>query len=137
MKTVVDAVDDVYKLLDIPAVHDAMLSGDIFPDSRPDNHRKEAISINSLPITGDQLQAAIVNVNIHVPNLVLSISGQSDNSQPNRTRIKVIADVVTPILKDGNVNNMVTAIESINLIKDELLREHFLNIRVRINSINL
>jgi hypothetical protein len=137
MKTTIHLVDDMYELLNISAVHNSMISGDVFAGSRPVDHRSEAVSINCLPVTGDQLQKAVVNVNIHVPNLELTINGQPDNSQPNRVRLKIISDIVLPLLKDAVINNTVTQVEGINLIEDTELHEHYLNIRVKTNSINL
>lgn len=136
MKTVLDLVDDVYTLLDISPVHNA-ISGDVFLHEKPDNYRNESVVINSLPVTGAQLQKAVVNVNIIVPNLKLTINGISDNSQPNRIRLKAISDVVIPLLSNAMINNTITAIQNITMINDKALKEHILNIRVETNSINL
>jgi hypothetical protein len=137
MKTVIDLVDDTYSLLDVPEVYSAMASGDIFLDSKPDGYTGECIVINSLPVTGDQLQKAVVNVNIYAPNLKLAINGQPDNSQPNRKRLKAIADVVIPILTDAIINNTVTRVQNVTMIREPELNEHFINIRVETNSINI
>lgn len=137
MKTVIDMVDDMYVLLNVSPVTSVLLSGDVFLDSRPDNNRNECVVINSLPITGEQLQRAVVNVNIHVPNLQLTINGQPDTSQPNRIRLKIISDVVIPLIKDAVINNTLTGIQNITMVNDKEIKEHFLNIRVATNSINL
>lgn len=130
MKTAIDIVDELYSLLDgIPV--------DVFADVRPDDHKTECIVLKSLPITGAQLQTGIVNVNIHVPNLKTTIQNQPSKSIPNRIRIKEIADQVTSIIEDAAINNTVTGIENITLLGEPDLNEHFLNIRVRINSANL
>lgn len=138
MKTGIQLVDDTYSLLDIPEVHSVIASGDIFPDNRPDGHKRECIVINSLPITGRQLQRAVVNVNVHVPNLKLTIEGQPDNSQPNRQRLQQILTVILPLLEDGLINNSVTEIQDVSRpMKEEGINEHFVNIRLGTNSINL
>lgn len=136
MKIGIDLVDSTYDLLNVPAVQ-VIMSGDIFPDGRPDNHRKECITINSLPVTGEQLQRAVVNVNIHVPNLQLTINGQPDTSQPNRKRLKVISDIVIPLIKDAVINNTLTGIQNVGMVNDKEIKEHFLNIRVSTYSINI
>lgn len=137
MKTSIDILDEVYQLLDVPQVYAAMMSGDVFPVRKPDNYRGECIVINCLALTADQLQVSVVNVNIYAPNLKLTINGQTESSQPDRVRINTIAKTVTPILENGLINNMVTAIEAITLLPEENFNEHYLNIRVRIHSINL
>lgn len=136
MKTVIDLVDDIYLLLNVNSVT-SLIDGEVYSDGRPDGSRKQDISINSLPVTGAQLQKAVINVNVHAPNLRLTINDQPDNSQPNREKLKEVSDVVLPILKDAIINNMVTEVQSITMIKEEQLKEHYLNIRVGINSINL
>lgn len=136
MKTVIDLVDSVYELLNVSAVNN-VITGEVYLDSRPDNSILEDVVINSLPVTGEQLQRAVVNVNIHVPNLQLTINGQPDTSQPNRKRIKVISDIVIPLIKDAIINDTLTGIQNITMINDKELKEHFLNIRVNTYSINL
>lgn len=136
MKTVIDLVDSIYELLNVSAVNN-VITGEVYLDSRPDNSVLEDVVINSLPVTGEQLQRAVVNVNIHVPNLSLTINGQPDTSQPNRKRIKVISDIVIPLIKDAIINDTLTGIQNITMINDKELKEHFLNIRVNTYSINL
>jgi hypothetical protein len=136
MKTVIDITDDVYQLLNVPAVLN-LIDGGVYVDGRPDGSRKVDVAINALPISGEQLQKAVINVNVHAPNLVLTINGQPDNSQPDRKKLKQVSDQVISILKDALINNMVTEIENVTLIKEDQLKEHFMNIRVGINSINL
>ena len=136
MKTVIDTVDEIYQLVAVPIVKN-MITGSVYPDKRPDGSELGDVVINSLPITGAQLQVAVVNINIHVPNLQLTINGQNDNSQPNRKRLKEIADVIIPLVKNAIINNMVTDVETVSRIEEKDLKEHYLNIRVKINSINL
>ena len=136
MKTVIDIVDDIAQLINVPSVT-TIIDGGVYSDGRPDGSRKQDVSINSLPVTGEQLQKAVVNVNVHAPNLVLTIGTQPDNSQPNRKKLKQVSDVIIQILKDALINNMVTEIENVTLIREDQLHEHYMNIRVGINSINL
>lgn len=136
MKTPVDLIYDFFSLLNVQEVL-SNISGSVYPNSRPIDSRMEDIVINSLPITGSQLQVNITNVNIHVPNLKISIGGKQDNTQPNLKRLKEISAVVEPIIIDAMINGTVTEIEQAILIEEKELNEHFLNYRVKTHTVNL
>lgn len=137
MKTPLDLIDAAYELLDVTEVQSAMLSGDIFKTVKPDNYQGECIVINSLPVSGQQLQRGFLNVNIYAPNLTLKINGQPDNSQPNTKRLKEIAAAVVPILEDATADGNLFFIDSMNVYAEDQNREHFLNIRIVTRSPNL
>lgn len=137
MKTTIDIVDEGLALVNVPAVTDVLGSAAIFPDTRPDNHQGDCIILNCLPATAGQLQTAVLNINICVKNLQLTIAGQPDNSQPNRQRLNEIAKPILVIMKNAVINDMVTEIENVAVYPDKEAKEHFLNIRVRIYSANL
>ena len=136
MKTPVDLIYDFFTLLNVQEVL-SNISGGVYPNSRPIDSRMEDVVINSLPITGSQLQVNITNVNIHVPNLKISIGGKQDNTQPNLKRLKEISAVVEPIIVDAMINGTVTEIEQAILIEEKELNEHFLNYRVKTHTVNL
>ena len=134
MKTPVKLIQDIFSLLDVPAVKSS-ISGGVYPGKRPDGSRKEDVVVNCLPVTGDQLQRGIVNVNIHVPNLEITISGHPDNSQPDLKRIEEIYQVVEPIIENGIKDNTDVSIQQAILIEEG--NEHYLNIRLLTHTINL
>jgi hypothetical protein len=94
----------------------------------------EDIVITSLPITNNQLQTGIVNVNVHVPNLQVSGPTGQDNSQPDIVRIKQISDLVILALDNTFGSFYNCTVQQQNLIQDK--EDFFNNIRLQINSIN-
>ncbi len=137
MKSVLNFVDEVYSLIRKPEIVALLDGGAIYKYTRPDNSRKVDIVVNSLPASGDQLQDSSVNVNIHVPNLVLDIENNIDNSQPNQLKIKEVSEALIPLLKDSYVNGSDIVIQSTMLMLEQQFNEHFLNIRLQIYSPNI
>lgn len=135
MKTVIDFEDEVLQLLLTQAVKAS--AGDMYKSKRPIEHRGPALVVVSLPATGGQLQQAVVNVNIHKPNLSIRIEGKSDNTQPDRKNLNATAGIVIPFLEDAFINGSDVVVEAITLFEEPEFNEHFLNIRVQIFSPNI
>lgn len=94
MKTGLDMITDAYMIINVPEITD-VITGDIYPLERPKNSDKEDIVINALPITSDQQQKGVFNINVHVPNLAsLKINGNPDDTIPDITRLKLITNLV-------------------------------------------
>lgn len=139
MRSTLDIEDRIYQVLNVPSLTN-IISGKVLKRKRPvyqKTESKEDVVINCLPITGDQLQSCVSNVNIHVPNLVLTIAGQPDNDQPDTGRLNEIFSVVEPLLESFFLDDVDGYIQSITVIEEEDLNEHFMNIRLQIHSINL
>lgn len=139
MITSLDAIDIIWQTLHGSSLASAV-SGGIYKLSRPVNSIKEDVVINSITLNSDQLQEGVLNVNIHVPNLSLSIDGVVDNSQPNFSRLKTLTSIAVGILTDvwavdGNYNFNVQ--EPGNPIEEPDINQHYSNIRIEFISVNL
>lgn len=137
MRTTLDIVDILYQVIN-QSVLKTSVNGNVYKFSRPVNSGKEDIVINSLPITGGQLQEGFVNVNIHVPNLSLNIGGLQDNTQPDFSRLKSFAAAAVGILQEvwresGDVN---FSIQNQSIFPEPEVNEHYVNIRIRYYSVN-
>lgn len=100
MKTVLDMVFDAFSILDVSDVTTS-ITGELSILERPKNSLKEDIVINALPITGEQFQKGVFNVNVHVPNLLNVVTnGKPDETQPNLTRLRTISNLVVEKLRD-------------------------------------
>lgn len=100
MKTGLDMVSDAFSILNVTDVT-TIITGNLYKLARPKNSQLEDIVINALPITGEQLQKGVFNVNVHVPNLSnIVIAGASDNRQPDVTRLGEISKIVVEKLRD-------------------------------------
>lgn len=98
MKTGNDSVNDVYSLLNLPALT-SVITGNIYKYHKPLNSKKINVVINSLTLSNAPLQSGIVNVNIHAPNLPASeIDGVSDSNFPNSTLLNDLAKIAIHLL---------------------------------------
>lgn len=127
MKTTLDLVDVLYNLLKTGALRDA-ISGKVYKMNRPINSDLEDVVINSLPITSDQLQEAVANVNIFVPDALISVNGQQ-TKVPNHTRLKQLARIAVDMLEEGISGDYYWEVQQQTVIQDDESEQHFVNIR--------
>lgn len=86
MRTTFDQANILYSVLKNAPIA-ATLSGGIYKVKRPDNSNKEDVVIGSLPISaGDVIQRGTSIINIHVPDLEITINGVTQ-IQPNTMRL--------------------------------------------------
>jgi hypothetical protein len=136
MKTTLDTVDIVWQLLDASALKDD-LSGAIFKHRRPVASDKEDVVVNSLAVNNTQLQQGLVNVNIYVPNLSITVNEATDGSQPDHVRLKELASMACGILDDNWDLDFNFDVQQQVVIMDEETKEHYINIRLNFYSINI
>ncbi|GAA0561552.1 hypothetical protein [Chitinophaga japonensis] len=130
--------DIVYQRLNTSALKTA-ITGIIKKGKRPLNSTKEDVVINTLPISALQLQEGIVNVNIYVPNLVITVGGVQDFTQPDSARLKELTTTAIDLLTDqwpesGDINYTV---QQQTLFEDEESKSHYVNIRLQFYAINV
>ncbi len=128
--TVLDGKQWILSLL-LSANIQNSISGKIYKDKRPTGSDKEDIVINSLTMTNDYLQNGVFNVNIYVPMISITSNGITQY-QKNNARMKVLADLVYPVLNDawGNDYNL----DVVNSQDFEEGNENFYNFRVSLNA---
>jgi hypothetical protein len=133
MKSSLDSVTDVFKLLNSSPVK-ALISGGIYKYKRPLNSTLEDIVINSLGLNANPIQRGLVNVNIHVENLVIA-SNPADRSQPNTARMKVLTDAAVTTLKEnwGTTEDLLIEVDNTQVFEENT--HHFSNIRVLFYSL--
>lgn len=103
MKTTLDIVTVLYQRL-VWAQEQNVLNlsgGAVYKFKRLANRETFCdVVINSLPVTGDQLQEAVANINIHAPNLTVQSGNAQDNSQPDTKTLKELTDAVIGVVDD-------------------------------------
>lgn len=133
MKTSFDATDILFGVLDVHELKSAISGGLFHQDSRPVNSKLEDVVINIITIGDTNVQGAVLNVNIYVPDK--KIKGTDEYYQaPGRQRLNAITSVVVGILKgnkgrywkDGQLR--ITNISG--LIPEPEIKQHYINIRV-------
>lgn len=97
MKTTISAIRTVYNyLVSIDTKGLTGITGKVYWLNQPKNSTKEDIVVRSVAMNAEAMQEGVVNVNIHMPNLVLN----NDDTQPNFVRFETIAAVLVETLAD-------------------------------------
>lgn len=134
--TTFDLVDIVYDRLKTGSLQEE-ITGDVYKQQRPLNSTKEDVDINALPVINAQVQSAVINVNIHAPNLSVIIDGRTDTEQPDWERLKYLCVIAVAMLTDVWAEDYNFDIQQQTLIKDEIYKDHYINIRLDFFSINI
>ena len=136
MRDTFDIETILFKALNVPAITN-VISGKVYKNSRPLNSGKVDVVVGSLPINAEQIQRTVANVNVHVPNLKLSISGVQDGTQPDTVTLKTVTSLVIEALTDKAFADYYFDVQQQVLFKDETTDEHYSNIRINFFLENL
>lgn len=135
MRTTFELVNIIYqKLVAYAPLTAANLTGEIRKQGRALNSVLEDIIINALPIDNAQLQSAVININVHVPNILVGTGEVQDESQPNLKRIKELTDLCIAAVDNSYGSFYNCSVQQQVLIQDK--SEFYNNIRLKIYSIN-
>lgn len=135
MKTTLDLVDVVYNELKSGPTKSA-INGGVYKYTRPVNSSLEDVVINSLPVTGEQLQQAIVNVNVFVPNQDVSID-EVQQKTANHVRLKALAALAVTELTDGISGDYTWGVQQQTVIEDDESDSYYVNIRLQFYVSNI
>lgn len=116
---------------------DVSTTGEVYKGNRPLNSVEEDIVVNALPVTGEQLQRAVVNVNIFVKNVQLMIGGNHDSTQPDFPRLRLLATKAWAVLKDSWALDYNFDVQQEQLIQDPDSGQWYLNFRLDFHNINI
>jgi hypothetical protein len=133
MITTLEAVDGVFGILQASLLSSA-ISGKIYKHRRPLGSQQEDVVIGALPITGDQLQRGVLNVNLHVPGLKISTPVGQD-LQPDNVRMKELAGIAVGVLTDVWKDDYHFTVQQQTLIADG--EDFYINIRINFFNVNL
>jgi hypothetical protein len=135
MKTTLDLVDVVYNELKSGPLKSA-INGGVYKYTRPLNSSLEDVVINSLPVTNQQLQQAIVNVNVFVPNADISLGG-SQQKMADHVRLKALGALAVDELKDGISGDYTWDVQQQTVIQDDESDSYYINIRLQFYVSNI
>ena len=134
VKTVLDVIDIIYQGLNGTAL-DLMITGAIYKLDRPVASSLEDVIINCLPIDNNQLQTAIANVNIYVPDIGVKVNNVAEK-YPNYVRLKLLAKLGYEALSNIWIEDFDYDVQQSGIIEDDESDAHYINIRVEFNSEN-
>lgn len=129
MKTTFDTDDVLFDVLKTSSLKNE-ISGKVYKRQRPVNSNLEDVVINSLPITNEQLQQCISNVNIFAPDIEIAVDGVVDKVA-DLVRLKELADLAVSDLTDSISGDFTWDIQQQTLIKDDESSSHYVNIRIQ------
>lgn len=126
----IDTDDTLFQILNASAALKAELTGGIYVlGERPDGSEKEDIVVNNLFINHTIPQTGTSNVNIHVPDMTLTIGGKQQH-KANRERLRTLTALVLEALKAANIQGLAIRITNETIIKEPNIPEHYTNVRV-------
>jgi len=111
-------------------------NGALYKFQRPQNSVKEDVVVNSLANNMGAVGEGVLNVNIYVPNLIYPTVSVGDLSQPNLPRLTYLTTLAFAALTDVYADGYNFTIQSDSLFADDN-NQHYSNIRVEFNSINI
>jgi len=135
MKTTLDLEDVVYDQLKSGTLI-TIITGVLRKGDRPVSSEKEDVTVNSLPVTSQQLQSAIVNVNVFVPDLEIVEEGKV-SFEKDHARLLVLTNQAITELKDKIKGEYTWDIQQQNVFKDNESQSHYVNIRLQFYVSNI
>lgn len=111
------------------------ISGQVYKITRPMDSVLEDIVVNCLPVTGDLIQLATVNVNIYVPDLHATVAGVRQYL-PNLARMDTLAAMAITALDNINTPGYYFYIASQVVYQEQAIHQHFINLRIEFKNIN-
>lgn len=129
----IDTDDTLFQILNASAALKAELTGGIYVlGERPDGSEKEDIVVNNLFINHTIPQTGNSNVNIHVPDMTLTIGGKQQH-KGNRERLRTLTRLVLDILKAARIEGLTFWVTNETVIKEPAVNQHYNNLRINWN----
>lgn len=135
MITAFDIIDIIYEGLQGGELASA-INGGVYKHKRPVSSSLEDVVINCLPVNATQMQTAIANVNIHVPNISVTANGSTDNTVPNHPRMKLLAQKAMEDLESNWAPTYSYHVQQAGILQEDDFG-HFINIRIEFFNINI
>jgi hypothetical protein len=135
MTTTSQIIDILFAKLKSSALASS-ITGGIYKLRRPADSKKEDVVINCLPASNTQLQKVIANVNIHVPDLNITLNSQPDTA-PHMIRLEALGIMASDILADNWTDSLNYDVQQEVIIEDREAGDHYINIRIEFFIENL
>jgi hypothetical protein len=129
MWNAVTAVDVIYPYIGTSLSGE--LTGRIYKWRRTKNSKKEDIVINCINASAYPNQRAVLNINCHVPDKVITVSGDQQ-LMPNSPRIEYLTNKILDALKGIVHNDYVVNILSTGVFTEGVPEQHYSNTKIEI-----
>ena len=122
-------------LVGVLQAEDFGITGKVYRQGeRPVDSKKEDLVVNTLPVSNQQIQRSVANINAHVPNRKIVINGVG-NSQPNLTRLEAITSLVCAAVDEQYFETYWFFVQQQSTFAEE--QETYSNIRIEFYSENI
>lgn len=130
--TPIETDDILYRLLATNTAISTAVGGRIYAAERPDGSTTADIVVNSLALDTNMPQTGTSNINIHVPDLKITIKGQQQY-HTDRERLRSLTALVVAAIEEMATEGIVLRISNQNVIAEESIHQHYMNVRVEWN----
>lgn len=123
MKTEAEILDDISRY--IASTMKEQITGDVYTDKRPTNSAKEDIFVHVLATLPAQIQTALINVRIYVPNL----QRQTDSVR-NKKRVRELSRLAMHVLSSHIQDGWYIVMEEQSVEESVDNRQHVITNRI-------
>jgi hypothetical protein len=132
MKLSFDTDTILFTTVNVPAIKSAVTGG-IYLVDRPTSSKLIDIVVNTITLTQDSLpQIGTSNINIHVPDLKVTIGGVQQNVA-DTAKLQSISLLVVNAIRNARIPGLKMSVESQNILAEADVAQHFVNIRITWN----
>ena len=133
MKQIFDTDTILFQTLKNDSAIASQLTGGVYIRQRPDNSVKEDIVVNTIALSQEYApQIGTSNINIHVSDKTVNIGGVQQKVA-DLVRLKTLSGLVLDKIRTVVVQGLTMTIEPQNLIKEDEISQHYVNIRISWN----
>lgn len=133
MKQIFDTDTILFQTLKNDSTIASQITGGVYIRQRPDNSVKEDIVVNTIALSQEYFpQIGTSNINIHVADKTVNIGGVQQKV-PDLARLKTLSGLVLDKIRTVVVQGLTMSIEPQNLIKEDEISQHYVNIRISWN----
>ena len=133
MKQIFDTDTILFQTLKNDSAIASQLTGGVYIRQRPDNSVKEDIVVNTIALSQEYApQIGTSNINIHVADKTANIGGVQQKVA-DLVRLKTLSGLVLDKIRTVVVQGLTMSIEPQNLIKEDEISQHYVNIRISWN----
>lgn len=136
LKTSGQLITELYKFAKASRIN-SDVTANIYKKERPLNFAGECIVINSLPVTVDQIQEGVFNLNYFVPNLKNTSVNPVDDTQPNSAKLDAGERVITEVMQEvWTDQGYVFWIMQATQMANDGFKEWYVNFRIKVRNQN-
>lgn len=128
MKTVFAVLKILYQMLSSSPLNEA-ITGEVYKLQRPAGSALEDVVINTLPLSGDQIQRGTANVNVYVPDLKTMVASKP-LSMPDTARLDLLTELAITMLEQRYAEGYSFWTTGTNVIAEPESGQHYVNIRI-------